>query len=405
MLRFFMKVCILVVVISVVPSVTFSEQASHNEVATFASMFKIKDMNVARNIVNELKRKYGIKDVTQERVIDVLAKRYHTSVEQLQKIEPVMINIGTLAPANTPWIKDAIDTSIPILAWETRGVVNARIYAGGVMGEDADILRKMRLGELQGCGCTAQGFMNAAPELSVLTLPLLFDNYKQVDCVLDGLRKDIDDIFAKHGYVLVGLIHTGFFYIFTRNDVTSLAQLKQQKVITWFGRIERTYLNQLGIKPIPIAVPDILSSLQTGIVNVDMGPPVWMLGVQAFLYLRYFVTPPVFYSPAAIFLDRKQIDQAGKRFPPGLTDDTITLYSDFMRMYEPEWRSDIVSFEKQSMVAFKKEGLKDIRFDDADMKTMRTAAKATWNQLDGDVYPKSLLEKVMQQRKKCSMER
>ncbi len=401
MIRSLIRVFILVIVISVVPSVTFSEQANPSEVVTFASLFKIKNINIARNIVLEIKKKYGIKDVIKERVIDVLARKYHTSVEQLQQIQPVMINIGTLAPANTPWIKYAIETTIPFLSWETRGVVNARIYAGGVMGEDADILRKMRLGELQGCGCTAQGFMNAAPELSVLTLPLLFTNYSEVDCVLGRLRKDIDDIFAKHGYILVGLIHTGFFYIFTKSDITTIDQLRQQKVITTFGQIESTYYNELGITPIPIAVPDVLSSLQTGIINVDIGPPAWMLGVQAFLYLSYYMTPPVFYSPAAIFLDRKQIDQQGKRFPPGLIDNAIILYSDFMKMYEPEWRSDIVSFENQSLNAFKKEGLKDIKINDSDMKTMKAAAERTGKKLAGKLYSKELLNNVLRETNKC----
>ncbi len=402
MIKFFREICFLVVIITVVPSVTFSAEINPHEVATFASLFKIKNMKVARNIVNEIKKKYGIKDVTKERIIDALAKKYNTSVEQLQKIEPIMINIGTLAPANTPWIKDAIDTVIPFLSWETRGMVNAKIYAGGVMGEDADILRKMHLGEMQGIGATAQGVMNAAPELAVLNLPLLFDNYNQVDCVMDGMRGDIDNIFEKHGYILVGLIHTGFFYMFTKNDVTSVEQLKQQKVMTWFGKVERTYLNELDIKPIPIAVPDVLSSLQTGIVNVDTAPPVWMLGVQAFLYLRYFLTPPLFYSPSAIFLDHNQIEKQGKRFPPGFSNDAIALFVDFMRMYEPEWRSDIVAFEKQSIGAFKKEGLRDIPISDSDMKIMEAAAKATAEKLEGDVYPAALYNKVIQQRDMCS---
>ncbi len=402
MIKFLMKVCMLMTIISVIPSVTFSEEASPHEVATFASLFKIRNMKVARNIVHELKNKYGIKDVTKERVIDVLAKKYHTSVEQLQKIEPIRINIGTLAPANTPWIKDAIDTVVPFLSWESSGVVNLKIYAGGVMGQDADILRKMHLGELQGCGCSAEGFVDAVPELAVLTLPLLFKNYKQVDCVLDGLREDIATRFAQHGYVLVGLIHAGFFYIFTKNDVTSLDQLKRQKMMTWFGRIETAYLNELGIKPIPIAVPNVLSSIQTGVINVGTAPPIWLLGTQAFIYLRYYLIPPVFYSPAGIFIDKKQIDKEDTRFPKGLADDVVTLMANFIRIYEPEWRDDVESFDEKSMTVFKGEGLQEIKLDDHDMDTLRVAAEKTKKKLTGEIYSKELLNKVMQEIKKCS---
>ncbi len=176
------------------------------------------DGDVAKNVVEMLKDKYGITDATKEKIIDVLSNKYNISVEKLQKLGPIVINIGTLAPANTPWIKDAIDTVVPSLSWETSGVVNLKIYAGGVRGEDVDVVKKMRLGELQGCGCTAQGFMDAVPELAVLTLPLVFDNYGQVDCVLDGLRNEIEAAFRRHGYILTGFIHTGFFYTYTNHE-------------------------------------------------------------------------------------------------------------------------------------------------------------------------------------------
>ncbi len=405
MIKFLAKVCLLAMVISFIPSTGLPAEPSPDEIKMFASQFKVRDPNIVKNIAKSLKKKYGITDLTKERIIDVLAKKYNTSVEKLQKLGPIMFNIGTLAPANTPWIKDAIDTVIPFLTWESRGTMTSRIYPGGTMGEDADILRKMRLGELQGCGCTAQGVMNAAPELSVLTLPFLFDNYNQVDCVLDGMRKDIESVFEKHGYILVGLIHTGFFYMFAKNDVTSLELMKKQKVMTWFGNVESTFLNELGIKPIPIAVTDVVSSLQTGITNFTISPPVWLIGVQGFVYVKYFIEPPVFYSPAAIFLDKKQIDTISKKYPPGLADDITAIFVDFMKTYEPEWRSDIASFEKQSLEAFKKSGIKEIRFSDTDLNTMKADAKKTWEKLSVNVYPKELLDKVIRQRDKCSSPR
>lgn len=106
----------------------------------------------------------------------------------------------------------------------------------------------------------------------------------------------------KYGYVLVGLIHTGFFYIFTKTDRATINQFMQQKVKTSFGRVKCTYYNELGIHPIPIAIPDVLSSLQTDTISVDIAPPVWILEVQAFLFLRYYLALPVFNSPAAIFI-------------------------------------------------------------------------------------------------------
>ncbi len=402
------KIFYIMLIASVIPAAATaakSTQKENDEVAAFAAKFKIDDMNVARNIIKEIKKKYGIKDVVKERIIDVLAKRYNVSAEQFQELTPITLNMGTLAPANTPWTKLATETVIPFLYWETGGLVKQRLYAAGAMGEDADILRKMRTGELQGCGCNAQGVIDAAPELSVFALPMLFDNYKQVDCVLDGLRKDIDAIFARHGYVLIGLVHTGFFYIYTKNNVTTLAQLKKQKINTWFGKVEKTYMNELGIKPIPVSVTDIIPSFQTDTINATITPPGWLLGVQGFVYMHYFLTPPVFYSPGAIFIDKKQLDAAVKRYPQGFANAVIEFALDFMKIYEIGWRNDIASFEKKSLEAFKEEGLKEVRLDDPDIKTMRATAKKTWEQLSGNAYSKAWLNRVIQQRNKCSLGR
>lgn len=398
------SVCIFAVLLSLVPQVTYAAAASPEEISTFCSLFNIRDRNVAKNIIVMLKEKYGLKDVARERIIDAIAQKHHTTVEQLLKDGSFTMNLGTLAPANTPWIRDSIESITPFINYEYRGLYRLKTYAGGVMGEDNDVLKKMRSGELQACGCTAQGVIKADPELSVFTLPLLFKDYKQVDCVLDGMRNEIAASFRRHGYILNGLIHTGFFYTFTKNRVTSLAELRQQKINTWFGKVEDTYLDELGIKYTPIDPGKVVSSLQKGVINATTSPPVWFLGVQGFVYMKYYLSFPVFYSPAAIFIDKKQIDAVAKRFPPGVIDEVVSSLDDFIRLYEPEWRGDIVSFDQKSMDAFRGEGLQPENFSAADLNTMRKAAVRTREKLSGVMYSKDLLNKVMSEIKQCGGE-
>lgn len=326
--------------------------------------------------------------------IDLLLKKYKVDPANL---EPIHIKIGTLAPVGTPWINFAYDNMIPYINRETRGLIKIRLYAGGVMGEDTDILRKMKLGQLQGCGCTALGVFMAAPETSVFTLPMLFNNYDEVDYILNKFRGDIDSIFERHGYYLVGLIDTGFFYLFTKNKVSTIEEMKKQKMVTWFGEIETTTMNELGINPIKISVPEIVVSLQTGLVNANIGPPTWQMGTQAFLHSKYYITPPFFYSIAAIILDKPQIDRIAEIYPEGLGDEIIQLARRLIMRQEGEWRNEIRDYEARSLKAFENAGIQSVKFEDIEL--MQNSSRHVWNKLAGKLYPEDLLKKILTELK------
>ncbi|HEY4716922.1 MAG TPA: TRAP transporter substrate-binding protein DctP [bacterium] len=384
--------------ILVIPFITFSAEMSEispEVIKAFKEKFKINDEQIIADIAKYMIEKFGVKNLTEERVIDRIGQKYGLSPEEITKIGGINIKVGTLAPANTPWIQNALDTIVPFLAWESRNVMNVTIYAGGVMGEDTDILRKIKFGQLQGCGCTALGVFSAAPGMSVLTLPFIFRNYEEVDHITKKFRKNLESIFEKNGYILWGLIDTGFFYLYTQNKVASISDLKKMKAVTWFGDIERAFLNEVGINYIPISVPEIVMSLQTGIINGAISPPLWWMGTQAFQYSNYYIKTPLFYSPAAIFLHKKQIEDLIKKYPPGMGEDVLTLSNYIMKTYEKEWNKSIRDFEKKCTEAFKKSGINEIELKDEDVKLLEAAGMRVREKLAGSLYSKELLDKIL----------
>lgn len=328
--------------------------------------------------------------------IDPILTKYNLKVEST---EPITIKIGTLAPTGTPWIDFVYNKLIPVISKESKGLLKIQVYAGGVMGEDTDILRKMKLGQLQGCGCTALGIFQAAPETTVLTLPMLFQDYSEVDHILEKFRPEIDAIFEKHGYYLAGLIDTGFFYLYTKNNIPNLEELKKQKVLTWFGEVEVKTLEGLGINPIKISVPEIVTSLQTGVINANIGPPTWQMGTQAYTQTRYYLNPPWFYSIAAIILEKQEIDKIGKRYPPGLALDIVRMSQRVIRRLEEEWRREIRNYEARCIHAFENSGMKRIDISQADLDTLKLVAQKVKEQLSGKLYSKDLLVKIEEELK------
>lgn len=374
-----------------------SEEIDPKTLELLMQKFNMNDREIAEEIARFGMKNYGIKNFLEERIIDKIAAKYNISVEEITKMEPVNIKIGTLAPANTPWIENAMKTITPFVEWQSRGTLKTTIYAGGVMGEDTDIIRKMALGQLHGCGCTALGVFAAVPEMTVFNLPFLFRNYNEVDYILKKFRKEIDDAFQRRGYILLGLIDTGFFYLYTKNRVNNFEDLKKLKAVTWFGEVEKTFYNEVGMHYIPVSVPEILMSLQTGIIDASTSPPLWWMGTQAFQFSKYFVKMPFFYSPAAIFLNRKQIDAINKRYPPGLGEEVTNLNSSVMRLYEKEWNKSVRDFEKKCQEAFKKTGMEEIELSEEDVEKLENISKNVWNKLAGKLYSKEFLDKILKE--------
>lgn len=312
--------------------------------------------------------------------------------------EKMVITLGTLAPSGTPWIKVPEDTLIPRMAKLSDNKFVVKIYAGGVMGEDTDILRKMDIGQLDGCGCTGIGLMAAAPEVTVLLLPGLFKNYAEVDYITGKFRKRIDSAFEKRGYILSSFIDTGYFYIFTKNKFSCLADLPKQKFLSTFGEIETTLYKNLGIDATPIAAPETISALSTGMGNAMMAPAGWMLGIQAYQYVNYYLKTPLLYSPGAALTSVKTKERLRDRFGVSelLADNFQEMLVYEVSTLEPEWKDISREFEAKSLLAFETRcGIKPITLTAADQKTLDEASISVREELVDRVFPRDLMEDIL----------
>ena len=312
--------------------------------------------------------------------------------------EQMVLTIGTLAPPGTPWINIPETVLLPRIAELSDNKVVVKVYGGGVMGEDTDILRKMDIGQLSGCGCTALGILAASPDTSVLLLPGLFKNYEEVDFILEKFRKRLDQSFEKRGYILGALIDTGFFYMFSKYRIASLAELKKQKLLTWFGAVENAFYQELGIDAAtPVAVPETISALSTGLADTNLAPPAWMLGIQAYQYAHFYLTPPMVYSPGAIVVSVATKEKLRKQFG---VSETMAHNVQEMLIYEvsrlePRWKKEVRNYEAKSLEAFQaKCGMKAVPLSAEDQKILERAAARVYEKLADKSYPRDLLNDI-----------
>ena len=359
------------------------------------------------------------------------------------------IRMGTLAPAGTPWTI-AVGLIAPIIRDYTGGRIKIIPITSGLMGNDLEVLDKIRRDQLEGCGCNAAGLFEVAPELSVLSLPFLFSSYEEVEYVLNHLRPEIDRILESKGFARGAFVDAGFYFFYSRLDPSSLDKIRRQKTGSFWGKFELLTLKAIGIDPIPLNLAEITADIKGEKFDGTLAPASGVLGVQAYSFFRYFVEQPFYYTPCAAIFSRKTFDriESGLRKDPeefqrlkadfehfqrsispndylrhqGVTDrsiwqmgqevfawlqgqelkspgDLAPLVLNTTRLAEKNWGSLLRAFEEQTQEGFVRRGMKTVRLSDADMKYFLELSRKLQDDLAGKLYPRKFLDQILQLKK------
>jgi TRAP-type transport system periplasmic protein len=224
----------------------------------------------------------------------------------------LVIKLGTIAPEGSSWVKtfNAINKEVKE---KTNNQVQFKIYTGGVMGDETDMLRKMKIGQIQAAVLSSGSLALLYKEFDVLQIPFLFQKYEEVDYIL----KKMDTLFRKgledNGYILLGWSEGGFVYLMSTNPMASVADIKKGKVWTWGGSpMAKSIFDEAGITAIPLSIPDVLVGLQTGMVDVVYAPPSVAISLQWFTKIKCLTNLPLTYSTGAVVMNRDVF----KRLPP-----------------------------------------------------------------------------------------
>ena len=312
--------------------------------------------------------------------------------------DPFILKLATLAPEGTPWLDVPQTILVPRIIKLTKGALKPKFYTGGVMGEDSDVLRKMDIGQMDGCGCTTLGVVTASPDASIFMVPNLFNNYEEIDFICRTFRKRLDQSFEKRGYICGAIIDTGFLYVFSKNKMSGLEDLRKQKALTSLGRIESALLDELNVDAIPVAVPEVVSALSTGLADTFIAPPAWALGMQAYQYVNYYIQKPFYYSPGVVLLSTNTRQKIRDHFDLSepLVFNTQELIVLEIKSIEPEWKKRGRIYEAKSLNAFESRcGIKPVRLSAKDQACFEKAAENVREKLAGSAYSADLLDDVV----------
>lgn len=210
--------------------------------------------------------------------------------------EAAQLKIATVAPDGSFWMTEARKAGEEI-SERTHGRVTFRFYPGGTMGDDGAVLRKMRIGQLHGGVFIAGSFAHVVPDLQIYTLPLLFSTYEEVDAVRSQTDPTLIAGLSDNGYHAFGFIEGGFAYIYSTKKASTFSELEGSKA--WLPEsdpVGRVLVEEALLSPVPLGLADVLTGLQTGLVDVVSGPPVAAVALQWFTKVKYAIEYPVLYT-------------------------------------------------------------------------------------------------------------
>ena len=192
------------------------------------------------------------------------------------------IKLGSLAPKGSPW-HDVIQNMA--VAWRevSDGGITVRIYAGGAIGDEQDMVRKMRIGQLHGAVLTGLGLAAIVPEIRALQLPMMFRDDAELDHVRNVLLPVYESLFEARGFKVLNWGDVGWVRLFTAAPVSLPQDLQPMKLFVWAGdpALADAWSAQ-GFTPVPLALTDLFMGLQSGLVDAFFAAPIAALSFQWF---------------------------------------------------------------------------------------------------------------------------
>jgi TRAP-type C4-dicarboxylate transport system substrate-binding protein len=298
------------------------------------------------------------------------------------------LRIASLAPHGSAWA-NIMEKGNERIQKDTAGRVKIRYYFSGQQGDEKDVVRKMKLGHLDGAALTSTGLGLIQPDVLVMQLPYLFTSDKQVDHVRKELAPYFEKQFADAGYVLLSWGDVGWVHMYAKQKIETRDQLLATKAwVRADDPIAREFFSLIGMNGVALGVGEVLHALQTGTIDACSAPPLAAITLQWYTKVKFMTDRPSAYAIGALVLRKEAYDK--------LTADDRQLMRGGTAQMSQELTANVRRDNERAKKAMAKAGIEIMRIDDASQEKLVAAGKEVWGRLAGKVYSKEILDRVIE---------
>lgn len=296
---------------------------------------------------------------------------------------PSIIKFATLAPDGSTWVNVLKDIDKE-LQKKSDGKLRLKIYAGGVSGDEKDVVRKMRINQIHCAGFTGVGLGEILPEVRIFDLPFFFKNYEEVDFARNMFSDKFAKKFDKKGYVFLGWTEVGFIHFFSNVKINTLDELRGVSMWMWEGDpLVMELFNTIKLSPIPLAITDVITSLQTGLIDSIYVSPLAIIALQWFTKVKFMMDLPMADATGAILLSNKQYNKLSPEFQKLLRTTFKKHTSKLLTIVRKD--------NKDSVQVLKESGIETVSLEKSSIAELESAAGKVSESLVGKLYSGGLL--------------
>ena len=302
-----------------------------------------------------------------------------------------IIKMATLAPEGTKWHGMLVELG---QKWSeaTDGTVELRIYPGGVVGDERDMIRKIRIGQIHAAAVTTEGLSELNQDIYALIIPLLFDDWDDVDWIRERIEDDLISGIEKNGFKLLTWTDVGWVKWFTKIPMQYPEDLKGMKIFNWAGEFKTLQLwKNGGFHAVQLASIDILSGLQTGLINAIGTNPMVALASQWFGIANNMLDMRWGLLTGGIVIDNRIWNKIDPAYQEKMLDAIVDI--------DREQRATGRYMDGESIEVMKQYGLTVHKQSEADLQYWKEYVEEWYPDIRGSYVPADIFDKVVALKK------
>ena len=297
------------------------------------------------------------------------------------------LKLATLAPQNSGWARE-FTAGAKEVERRTEGRVKLQFFWGGAQGAESKVMQKIKIGQLHGGTFSPSDFQQQYPELNIYGLPFLFESPEEIGFVRGRFDGVLADGMKELGYQTYGFAGGGFAYILSNEPVRGLDDLRSKKV--WLPEgdlISYEAMKALQLSPVPLPVTDVLTGLQTGLIDIVAIPPVVALALQWHTKVKYVTQIPVLYPMAFLAISERALRR--------VSDADRAVIDDVMRDVYARVDAGSWAESENALQGLLSVGIKNVDPIDGEVERIRASmVQTTASMADQGMFSKELLTDI-----------